>query len=65
MDVCLLLVLLLSVEVSVSGSSLVQRSPTEGGVSECDNESSKMKRSWTNGGLLRHGKTVVDIHTEL
>ena len=38
------------VEVSVSGLSLVQRSPTECGVSECDRESSTMMRSWSTGG---------------
>ena len=32
------------VEVSVLGRSLVQRSPTECGVSECDLETSKTKR---------------------
>jgi len=41
------------VEVSVSGCSLVQRSPTERGVSECDHESSIMRRPWPTGGLLR------------
>ena len=34
------------VEVSASGWSLVQRSPNECGVSECDHESSTMKRPW-------------------
>jgi hypothetical protein len=32
------------VEVSASGRSLVQRSPTDCGVSECDREASTMKR---------------------
>jgi hypothetical protein len=32
------------VEVSASGCSLVQRSPTECGVSECDREDSIMRR---------------------
>jgi hypothetical protein len=41
MDVCLLWVLcVVIVEVSASGWSLVQRSPTECGVSECDREAS-------------------------
>ena len=34
------------VEVSVSGRSLVQRSPTECGLSECDREASMIRRSW-------------------
>jgi hypothetical protein len=37
------------VEVSVSVWSLVQRSPIEYGVSECDREASIMKRTWPNG----------------
>jgi hypothetical protein len=38
------------VEGSVSGSSIVQRSPTECGVSECDREASAMRRPWPTGG---------------
>jgi hypothetical protein len=40
---CLSLVIVVccQVEVSVTGWSLVQRSPTECGVSECDREASK------------------------
>jgi hypothetical protein len=34
------------VEVSASGWSLVQRSPTECGVSECDREASTMTEPW-------------------
>jgi hypothetical protein len=34
------------VEVSVFGRSLVQRSPTECGVIECDREASTMRRPW-------------------
>jgi hypothetical protein len=34
------------VEVSVSGRSLVQRSPTECGVSECDREASILRSPW-------------------
>ena len=37
------------VEVSVSDRSLVQRGPTECGVSECDRESSIMRRPWPTG----------------
>jgi len=38
------------VQVSASGRSLVQRSPTECGVSECDRESSVMRRPWSTRG---------------
>jgi hypothetical protein len=34
------------VEVSETGWSLVQGSPTECGVSECDREASTMRRHW-------------------
>ena len=43
-------VLCCHVEVSASGWSLVQRHPTECGVSECDREASIMRRSWHTGG---------------
>jgi len=46
-------------EVPASGWSLVQRSPNEYGVSECDRESSIMRRPWTTGGLLHDGKIKV------
>jgi hypothetical protein len=39
-------VLCCQVEVSASGSSLFQRSPTECGVSECDREASRMRKPW-------------------
>jgi hypothetical protein len=45
------------VEVSVSGWSIVQRSPTECGVSECDH------KQWggpTPLGLLRHGEKKIN-----
>jgi hypothetical protein len=38
------------VEVSASGWSLVQRSPTECGVSECDREASTVRRPWSTRG---------------
>jgi len=38
------------VEVSTSGWSLVQRSPTECGVSEFDRESPILRRPWSTGG---------------
>ena len=34
------------VELSVSGRSLVERSPTESGVPECDREASTMRKAW-------------------
>jgi hypothetical protein len=40
------------VAVSVSGRSLVQRRPTECGVSECDLEDSIMRGPWPTGGCF-------------
>jgi hypothetical protein len=37
------------VEISASGCSLVQRRPTDCGVSECDRETSIMMRPWPTG----------------
>jgi hypothetical protein len=48
------------VEVSVSGLSLVQRSPTDCGVSEYDHESSIMRRSWPTTGLLGKVKRTLN-----
>ena len=39
------------VEVSATGGSLIQRSPTEYFVSECDREASIMRRPWPTKGL--------------
>ena len=39
------------VKVSASVLSLVQRSRTECGVSECDRESSIMRRHWPTGAV--------------
>jgi len=49
----LLSVVYCQVEVSASVWSLFQRSPTECGVSECNHESSVMRRSWPTGGCYR------------
>jgi len=38
------------VEVSASGLSFVRRSPTERGVTECDRETSTMRRPWPSIG---------------
>jgi hypothetical protein len=47
------------VEVSASGWSLVQRSPTERGVSECDREASVMRTPWPNLGYRAINKKLV------
>ena len=47
------------VEVSASGWSLVQRSPTDCGVSECDNESSIVRRPWPSGDVAPWWKTKL------
>jgi hypothetical protein len=47
---------------SALGRSLVQRIPTACGVSECDRETSIMRRPWPTGGLLCHGKKVYPVH---
>jgi hypothetical protein len=46
----LVIVVWCQVEVSATGWSLVQRSPTEYVVSECDREASIMRRLWPNTG---------------
>jgi hypothetical protein len=56
-DVCLLWVFVCcQVEVSVTGRSLVQRSPIECGVSECDLETSKRRQPRHNLGCCATGK---------
>ena len=40
------------VEVSAMVRSLVQRSPTECGVSECDRKASIMRRPWPTGSCF-------------
>ena len=50
MDFCLLCVVCCQVKVSETGWSLVQTSPTECGVSECDHEALIMRRPWPTGG---------------
>jgi hypothetical protein len=46
------------VEVSATGRSLVQRTPTEGGVSECDQGTSQ-RRPRPTGGLSNHKTTTT------
>ena len=50
------------VEVCASGWSLVQRSPTDCGVSECDGETSIMRRPWPTGGAVVPQKMEVNRH---
>jgi hypothetical protein len=49
------------VEVCATGRSLVQRSPAACGVSECDRETSTMRRLWPIGGCRAMGKTYMDL----
>jgi len=44
------------VEVFAWDCTLVQRSPAECGVCDCDREDSIMRRSWPTGGFLRYGR---------
>jgi len=60
MDAYLLCVVYCQLGISVSGCSLVQRSPTECGVSECDHESSIIRRPWSTGGAdAPWGKKII------
>jgi hypothetical protein len=52
---CKCCVVFCQVEVSASGSSLVQRSPTECGVSEYAREVSIMRRPWPLGAVVPLG----------
>jgi len=45
-------------EVSATGWSLIQRNPTEFGVSDCDHEASTMKRPWPTRGCHAMEKTL-------
>jgi hypothetical protein len=46
------------VEVSAPDSSLVQRSPTGCGVSECDLEASIMSKPWSTMGCCAMGENL-------
>jgi len=46
------------VEVSASDLSLVQRSPTEGGVSECDREAYIKRKPWSIRGVGKPWKKI-------
>jgi hypothetical protein len=56
MGVCVVIVVCCQVEVSASGRSLVQRTPTDCGVSECDREASKMRTPWPIRGYCAMGE---------
>ena len=49
-DACLVNLVCCQVEVSATFRSLLQRSPTQCVVSECDHEALTMKRRWTTRG---------------
>ena len=63
LNICLLFsVVCCQAEITATGWSLVQRSPTDCGVSECDREASTMRRPWPTGGggfYAMGGKIVV------
>jgi hypothetical protein len=62
MSVSLVSVVCLQVEVSASGLSYVRTSSTERGVSECDRETSTMRRPWPNRGCCAMGgKSYVSV----
>ena len=46
-------------QVSASGWSLAQRSPTDCAVSQCDREAYIMRRPWPPGGLLHHSYIYI------
>jgi len=48
--------------VPATGRSLVQRSPTERGVSECDLETSTMRRPWPTGGCRGMEKMYMELY---
>ena len=50
-------------EGSATGRSLVQRSPTDCGVSECYREASIMRRRWPTGGCCVTAHTHTHTHT--
>jgi hypothetical protein len=61
--VCLFSVLcVVQVQVSASGLSLVQRSLTDWGVSECDREASIIRRPWPISGSCTIKKKELIIH---
>ena len=61
MSVCCEFCLLCEVEVSTSSWSLVQRSPIECGVSECDREASTTRSSWPARGYCTMENNIAHI----
>ena len=51
------------VEVSASGWSLVHSTPTEYGVSECDHESSIIRRPWPTSCCAMEKRKSLGLHT--
>ena len=49
------------VEVSATGWSLVQRSSTDNGVSECDRETSIMRRPWPSTGCSSINNSTIQV----
>jgi hypothetical protein len=49
------------VEVSATGQSVVQRSPTDCGVSERDREASIMRRPWPTGGCCATERKIFRL----
>ena len=59
MNISRVSVVCFQVEVSVSGWSLIQRSPTECGLSECDHEPSTMRRPWSSRAIVQWLKNTI------
>jgi len=58
-------ILCCQVEVSAAGQSLVQRSPTDWDVSECDRESWTMWRTWPARGSRAIKKNLTRCYTRM
>jgi hypothetical protein len=54
-------VLCCAVDISASGRSLVQRSPTECGVSESDREASILRRPWPTGSCCTMKRKALTV----
>ena len=53
------------VEVSATGRSLVQRNPTDCGVSDCDREASIKRRPWPTGGCCPYKNITITFTIKL
>jgi hypothetical protein len=56
---CLVTVVCCQVGISTSGWSLVQRSPADCGVSECDREASTVGKPWPNWGVVHEKNNLI------